>query len=117
MEQAIAQVITQILNSGAISGLLLIAVVYQYRDAQILKGEMKQQREEFKLEVRQQQEKFDQNIKEKDAVILQYAERIAKLEGKHDATQTMVDKFTRIEELLEVDIIKTSQKRNKKSKV
>lgn len=99
MEQITISIISQILNSGIVAVLLFGGILYLFYEVKGLKSEIKSK---------------DSTIARKDAIILNYSERIAKLEGKHEAMQVMLDKFTKIEELIETEMIKTSQKKIKK---
>lgn len=99
MEQITISIISQILNSGIASALLFGGILYLFYEVKGLKAEIKSK---------------DATIAQKDETILNYSERIAKLEGKHEAMQVMLNKFTKIEELIETEMIKTSQKKIKK---
>jgi hypothetical protein len=87
-EEITMTVISNILNSGAVSALLFAGLLFVWR------------------ENRQLINKIDA----KDAIILDMSGRIAKLEGKHEAYQTVVDKFSRVEEALEIAMIKQNSK-------
>jgi hypothetical protein len=82
------EIIQQILNSGTVSALLFAGLVFVWR------------------ENRQLITKIDA----KDLQILKMSERIASLEGKHDAYQSIIDKFARVEEALEIAVINQVKK-------
>lgn len=86
-EEITLEIISNILNSGAVSALLFAGLSFLWR------------------ENRQLITKIDA----KDAIIIDMSSRIAKLEGKHEAYQTIIDKFSKVEEALEISMIKKSQ--------